>query len=46
MAANLQPLERALGARRTVAVFDLDGTLTSRDTLLPFLRFLQVERER
>ena len=40
MAANVQPLSRALDARRTVAVFDLDGTLTSRDTLLPFLRFL------
>jgi HAD superfamily hydrolase (TIGR01490 family) len=25
---------------KTVAVFDLDGTLTSRDTLLPFLRFV------
>jgi HAD superfamily hydrolase (TIGR01490 family) len=24
----------------TLAVFDLDGTLTSRDTLLPFLRFV------
>src|SRR5256885_12165805 len=40
MAANVQPLSRALDARRTVAVFDLDGTLTSRDTLLAFLRFL------
>lgn len=25
-------------AERTIAVFDLDGTLTNRDTLLPFLR--------
>lgn len=25
-------------ADRTIAVFDLDGTLTNRDTLLPFLR--------
>ena len=23
---------------RTIAVFDLDGTITRRDTLLPFLR--------
>jgi HAD superfamily hydrolase (TIGR01490 family) len=38
--ASPQPLERAPGAGRTVAVFDLDGTLTSRDALLPFLRFL------
>ena len=41
MAANpaqwlKQPRERP----RVVAVFDLDGTLTARDTLLPFLRHL------
>lgn len=40
MAANAQALSRSPGAQRTVAVFDLDGTLTSRDTLFPFLRFL------
>jgi len=26
-------------SRRVVAIFDLDGTLTTRDTLFPFLRF-------
>jgi phosphatidylglycerophosphatase C len=30
-----------LGSRRTVAAFDLDGTLSKRDTLLPFLRGLR-----
>jgi HAD superfamily hydrolase (TIGR01490 family) len=28
-----------LAEPKTVAIFDLDGTLTARDTLLPFLRF-------
>ena len=39
MSANLaQPL-RPLPERRVIAVFDLDGTVTKSDTLLPFLRF-------
>ena len=39
MSANpAQPL-RALPQRRVIAVFDLDGTVTKSDTLLPFLRF-------
>jgi HAD superfamily hydrolase (TIGR01490 family) len=43
VAAKLQesPL---LAKRRVVAVFDLDGTLTSADTLLPFLRFVAGDR--
>ncbi|HYY59877.1 MAG TPA: HAD-IB family hydrolase, partial [Burkholderiales bacterium] len=40
MAANLLEARRALPQNRVVAVFDLDGTLTSRDTLFPFLRLL------
>ena len=35
---NDPPL-RPLPERRVLAVFDLDGTVTKRDTLLPFLRF-------
>jgi len=31
-------------AQKRVAVFDLDGTLTSRDTLFPFLRYLAGRR--
>lgn len=40
MAANpqLQPQLRACAERRPLAIFDLDGTLTRGDTLLPFLR--------
>ncbi|HYY61968.1 MAG TPA: decaprenyl-phosphate phosphoribosyltransferase [Burkholderiales bacterium] len=40
MGANLQEARRVLPKHRVVAVFDLDGTLTSRDTLFPFLRLL------
>ena len=38
MAANAQL--RPLAKRTVVAIFDFDGTLTRRDTLLPFLRYL------
>jgi HAD superfamily hydrolase (TIGR01490 family) len=43
MSANLaEPLQqpvRPLPQRRVLAVFDLDGTVTRCDTLIPFLRF-------
>ncbi len=39
MSANLQE-RRLLPKNRVVAVFDLDGTLTFRDSLFPFLRFV------
>jgi HAD superfamily hydrolase (TIGR01490 family) len=39
MSANLAEPLRPLPPRRVLAVFDLDGTVTTRDTLLPFLRF-------
>ena len=38
MAAN--PARIAIVERRIMAVFDLDGTITRRDTLFPFLLFL------
>ena len=43
MSANLQE-RRLLPKNRVVAVFDLDGTLTLRDSLFPFLRFVAGER--
>jgi phosphatidylglycerophosphatase C len=39
MSASAARLERPYQPHRDVAIFDLDGTLTRRDTLLPFLRF-------
>src|SRR5258708_25797268 len=43
MSANLQE-RRLLPKNRVVAVFDLDGTLTFRDSLFPFLRFVAGDR--
>jgi len=41
MALSLARQPRQAPAQtKTLAVFDLDGTLTTRDTLLPFLRFV------
>jgi HAD superfamily hydrolase (TIGR01490 family) len=40
MSASAAQAARPLPERRVVAVFDLDGTLTRRDSLFPFLRFL------
>ena len=39
MSASPAEALRRLPERRVVAVFDLDGTLTTRDTFFPFLRF-------
>src|SRR5262245_32542071 len=39
MSANLAEPLRQLPQRRVIAVFDLDGTVTNGDTLIPFLRF-------
>jgi HAD superfamily hydrolase (TIGR01490 family) len=40
MGASAVRAASALPEPRVVAVFDLDGTLTRRDTLFPFLRFV------